>query len=146
MPTFARIGRLPNLAATLSSGFPYAKDGLIYAPNRDKRVLAALADLLARSAVTAGQLIGAHVTFDAEAAQRGSALFVGALDDLAGAADREIRRRLSAAEGVLDRAERRPAGRCARRRRGAASARLGRGLRPMGGEAATPRPRISRPA
>ena len=32
MPTFARIGRLPNLAATLSSGFPYAKGGLIYAP------------------------------------------------------------------------------------------------------------------
>jgi hypothetical protein len=81
MPAFARIGRMPDLAATLSSGFPYMDGGLIYAPNRDRRTLAALAAYLARSAVTAGRILGARVSFDAEAAQRGPALFVGALDE-----------------------------------------------------------------
>jgi len=81
MPAFARIGRMPELAATLSSGFPYADAGLVYAPSHDRRTLAALGGYLARSAVTAGRILSARVTFDAAAAERGSTVFVGALDD-----------------------------------------------------------------
>ena len=84
VPAFAHIGRLPNLAATLSSGFPYQSetDSLIFLPSRDRRALSARRRLSrphrrrfrhARSE--------RRVTFDREAAKVGSVLFFGALDD-----------------------------------------------------------------
>lgn len=83
VPNFAHIGHLPNLAATLSSGFPYqsASDGLIYAPSRDRLTLSAVGSYLARTAVVAGRPVGARITFDPAAAKKGSALFIGAFDD-----------------------------------------------------------------
>ena len=81
VPAFAHIGRLPNLAATLSSGFPYESEtSLIYAPSRDRATLSAVASYLARTASVSGRPIGARITFDREAAKRGSVLFIGALD------------------------------------------------------------------
>ena len=83
VPNFAHIGRLPNLAATLSSAFPYqtASDGVIFAPSRDRLTLSALGSYLARTAVVSGRPVGARITFDPQAAKKGSALFVGAFDD-----------------------------------------------------------------
>ena len=81
MPAFARIGRLPELSATLSSAFPYAEGGLVYAPKHDRRTLGAVGSYLARSAAASGRLVGARLTFDGEAAKAGPALFIGALDD-----------------------------------------------------------------
>jgi hypothetical protein len=82
VPAFAHIGRLPNLAATLSSGFPYqsADGGVIYTPSHDRRTLSAVAAYLARTAVVAGQPLKSRITFDRRAA-KSSALFIGALDD-----------------------------------------------------------------
>ena len=82
VPAFAHIGRLPNLAATLSSGFPYESEAsLIYAPSHDRRTLSAVASYLARTAAVSGRPLGARFTFDREAAKKGSVLFIGALDD-----------------------------------------------------------------
>ncbi len=85
VPEFAHIGRLPNLAATLSSGFPYQSesDSLIYAPSHDRRTIGAVATYLARTASVAGRPLGARITFDREAASHGSVLFIGALNDFA---------------------------------------------------------------
>jgi hypothetical protein len=83
VPPFARIGRLPDLAATLSNGFPYqsASDSLVYAPSRDRLTLSGLGTYLARTAVSARRPLGARITFDRQAARNGSALFVGAFED-----------------------------------------------------------------
>lgn len=82
MPPLARVGRMPNLAATLSSAFPYlGEDGLVFAPSHDRRTLAATASFLSRIAVVAQHPVGARFTFDREAAQRSATLAVGALDD-----------------------------------------------------------------
>jgi hypothetical protein len=82
-PDFAHIGRLPNLAATLSNGFPYQSgtDSVVYAPSRDRLTLSAVGSYLARTAVVAGRPVGARITFDPQAARNGSALFIGAFDD-----------------------------------------------------------------
>jgi hypothetical protein len=82
MPSFAHMGRMPNLAATLSNAFPYQTGGLIYAPSRDRRTLSALGSYLARTAAASGRVMGAHVTFDRDAARKDSALIVGAFEDL----------------------------------------------------------------
>ena len=83
VPAFAHIGKMPNLAATASSAFPYQRpEGtLVYVGDRDRHTLAAAATYLARSAVVAGRPVAARVTFDREATQRGSVLFIGSLDD-----------------------------------------------------------------
>jgi hypothetical protein len=82
MPPLARVGRMPNLAATLSSAFPYAgEDGVVYVPSHDRRTLAATASFLARVAVVAQRPVGARVTFDREVARRSPTLAIGALDD-----------------------------------------------------------------
>jgi len=82
MPAFAHIGRLPNLAATLSSGFPYqADDGVIYVASHDRLTLSAVGSYLARTAAVAGRPLAAHITFDRRAATKSSVLFIGALDD-----------------------------------------------------------------
>ncbi len=82
MPALARVGRMPNLSATLSSGFPYGGDaGFVYAPSHDRRTLSAMASFLARVAVVAQRPVGARVTFDRDAARGAATLAVGALDD-----------------------------------------------------------------
>ena len=82
MPALARVGHMPNLAATLSSAFPYlGEDGVVYTPSHDRRTLAATASFLARVAVVAQRPVGARVTFDREQAKRSPTLAVGALDD-----------------------------------------------------------------
>ena len=82
MPALARVGRMPNLSATLSSAFPYIDDtGFVYAPSHDRRTLSAMAGFLARVAVVAQRPLGARVTFDRKAALGAPTLAVGALDD-----------------------------------------------------------------
>jgi hypothetical protein len=82
MPALARVGRMPNLSATLSSAFPYLDDsGFVYAPSHDRRTLNAMASFLARIAVVAQRPVGARVTFDRDAARGAATLAVGALDD-----------------------------------------------------------------
>lgn len=82
MPALARVGRMPNLSATLSSGFPYLDDsGFVYVPSHDRRTLTAMAGFLARIAVVAQRPVGARVTFERDAARGASTLAVGALDD-----------------------------------------------------------------
>jgi len=82
LPAFARIGRLPSLAATLSSGFPYQSPGesWIYVATRDHLTLSAVGTYLARTAVVAGRPLAARVTFDRDVIKSGSVLFIGALD------------------------------------------------------------------
>ncbi len=83
MPSLARIARLPNLAATLTAGFPY--DGTlpaqIFLPKRDRATIAAAATFLARTAAMTRVPLKASVTFDIDKAQAGSTLFIGALND-----------------------------------------------------------------
>jgi hypothetical protein len=82
MPAFAHIGRLPNLAATLSSGFPYqTDDGVVFVASHDRRTLSAVGSYLARTAAVAGRPVAAHVTFDRRLTAKSSVLFIGALDD-----------------------------------------------------------------
>ena len=82
LPSLARIGRLPNLAATLSSGFPYQEPGesWIYVAARDRLTLSAVGTYLARTAAVAGRPLAARVTFDRDVIKSGSVLFIGALD------------------------------------------------------------------
>ena len=83
MPPLARVGRMPYLAATLSSAFPYlGDDGVVFAPSHDRRTLAAAATFLSRIAVVAQRPVGARFTFDRELARRSPTLAVGALDDV----------------------------------------------------------------
>ncbi len=82
MPAFAHIGRLPNLAATLSSGFPYqTDDGVIFVASHDRRTLSAVGAYLARTAAVAGRPMAAHISFDRRVAAKNSVLYIGALDD-----------------------------------------------------------------
>jgi hypothetical protein len=82
IPPLARVGRMPNLAATLSSAFPYlGDDGVVYLPGHDRRTLAAAGSFLARVAVAAQHPVGARLTFDREAVKLSPTLAIGALDD-----------------------------------------------------------------
>jgi hypothetical protein len=83
IPSLARIARLPNLAATLTSGFPYdgSLPSQIYLPKRDRATIAAGATFLARLATVAQAPLKASLTFDREKATAGSSLFIGALED-----------------------------------------------------------------
>ena len=58
MPQIARVGALPDLAATLGAGFRYA-DGkpLLYLPQPNRQLLASAATLAARMAVSSGKII-----------------------------------------------------------------------------------------
>ncbi len=135
VPSFAHIGRLPDLAATLSSGFPYqaGMGGLVYVPSRDRRTLSAVGSYLARTAVVSGRPLAARISFDRQAARNGSALFIGALDDFppgliqaTGVDYQALKKTWFAPERQRRRTRR------ARRRRGGAGARFEPGLRPMG--------------
>jgi len=83
VPELARIARLPNLAATLSSGFPYtqARPGHLFLAGHDSATLGAAASFLARAAALSQRPLGLHATFDAADLANGSALLFGAVKD-----------------------------------------------------------------
>ena len=83
MPSLARIARMPNLAVTLSSGFPYqgASASQIFLAKHDRPTIGAAATFLARTAFVSRQPITARVTFDRGAIGAGSVMFFGALED-----------------------------------------------------------------
>ena len=85
MPRVARIARLPNLAATAASGFPYAGGKVaakVLLAKTDPQTIAAAATFLARAAVGAQRILNtALVTHTAEI-DNASALIFGAIDDL----------------------------------------------------------------
>ena len=83
VPDLARIARMPNLAASLSSGFPYsdANPGRLFFARRDPATIAAAATFLARTAFVAQHPIGAHVTFDNTDLRTSSGFIFGALAD-----------------------------------------------------------------
>ncbi|MGH6925465.1 MAG: cellulose biosynthesis cyclic di-GMP-binding regulatory protein BcsB [Propylenella sp.] len=84
LPRVARLARMPNLAATIGAGFPYADGGraVAFIPHPDRETLAAAATLAANMAVAAGKPLDLSVSFSPPPADAGSALVVGALRDL----------------------------------------------------------------
>ena len=83
VPSLARIAKLPNLAVTMSSGFPYvgANSGRLLIGRRDNTEIAAAASFLARTAYVAGRLIEMRSTFDAADVRSSSAVIVGEFRD-----------------------------------------------------------------
>jgi hypothetical protein len=83
MPRVARIARMPNLAATLSSGFPYqdSPKAWIFLAKHDGATLGAAATFLARTAFVGRRLVNAKPTFERHDLIDGSVLFFGAMDD-----------------------------------------------------------------
>jgi hypothetical protein len=110
VPNFARIAKMPNLAVTMSSGFPYTDDRLswLYLAHHDNDTIAAAASFLSRMAFVAGHTIGAHVTFDAQNLRSGSAILFGSIEDLGAGAVRPFSlnlqnmRRAWARPGAID--------------------------------------------
>jgi len=90
VPNFARIAKMPNLAVTMSSGFPYTDDrlGWLYLAHHDNETIAAAASFLSRMAFVAGHTVGAHVTFDAQNLRSGNAILFGSIEDLGAGAMR----------------------------------------------------------
>jgi len=90
VPSFGRIAKMPNLAVTMSSGFPYtdSKPGWLYLAHHDNDTIAAAASFLSRMAFVAGHTIGLHVTFDARNLRSGSAILFGSIEDLGAGAVR----------------------------------------------------------
>ena len=83
VPELARIARLPNLAATMSSGFPYTPEhpGRLFLAGHDPATLGAAASFLARAAALSQRPLGLRATFDAADLASGSALMFGVVKD-----------------------------------------------------------------
>jgi hypothetical protein len=82
MPDFARIGRLPDLAALMGSGFPYSRAASLTAlvlNEADSDTVSAAATLLARMAVAAGRIIPFDIALPATIGER-DAIFVASSD------------------------------------------------------------------
>ena len=85
MPRVARIARLPNLAATAASGFPYADSkapAKVLLAKTDAATIAAAGAFLAREAVGAQRLLDTVMITHATDMDDSSALIFGAIDDL----------------------------------------------------------------
>lgn len=85
-PDFGRIGRLPNLAAFAASGFPYDEFRQTLAVQTavdDPATLGAAGTVLARMAVSRGQVFPTDLTQNAADLFNRSALLVGAMPFLA---------------------------------------------------------------
>ena len=85
MPRVARIARLPNLAATAASGFPYADSkapAKVLLAKTDPATIAAAGAFLAREAVGAQRLLDTVMITHANDMDDSSALIFGAIDDL----------------------------------------------------------------
>lgn len=84
MPSIARIVRMPNLAVTLSSGYPYAADprSRIVLAAHDPATIGAAATFLARAAFVSRRSLAASVALEAGDGEAGSVLIFGGLDKL----------------------------------------------------------------
>lgn len=83
MPSIARIARMPNLAITLTSAYPYqgADGARVYLAKHNRATVGAAATFLARAAYISRRPASPRVTFKREDIANGSALMFGALDD-----------------------------------------------------------------
>jgi hypothetical protein len=82
MPDFARIGRLPDLAALMGSGFPYIRatsQTALVMNEADSDTVSAAATLLARMAVVGGRMIPFDIALPATIGER-DAIFVASAD------------------------------------------------------------------
>ena len=78
IPTFARIARVPNLAAMQGTGFPYAFGGPVSViAGDDAAALANAAEILARLSFSAGRAVPVDTGGSLATAAAGNALFVG---------------------------------------------------------------------
>lgn len=85
LPRVARAENLPSLGAWASSGYPYAgtnRPVTVYMPKTDTASLGAAATLIARSAVAAGQPMNAQISLRMPDVDTGSAIVVGAINDI----------------------------------------------------------------
>lgn len=85
-PNFGRIGRLPNLAAFAASGFPYdefRQTLAVQTPVDEPATLGAASTVLARMAISRGQVFPTDLTQNAADLFNRSALLVGAMPFLA---------------------------------------------------------------
>ncbi|MEK1890125.1 MAG: cellulose biosynthesis cyclic di-GMP-binding regulatory protein BcsB [Phyllobacterium sp.] len=85
IPTFARIGTLPNLAGTSGTSFPYNRSEKplpVVMNNAGEKSLSAAATLLARMAVAAGRPIEVDPRATTNSAMNSNALFVGAIPQI----------------------------------------------------------------
>ncbi|MCT8266422.1 cellulose biosynthesis cyclic di-GMP-binding regulatory protein BcsB [Afifella sp. JA880] len=80
LPPVARIARMPNLASTLSGGFPYAKGETTaaYIPDPDADTLSAAGTLAANLAAVSGAPLNLEVAFSAPPADAGTSIVVAA--------------------------------------------------------------------
>jgi hypothetical protein len=80
IPRIARIARLPDLAVTTASGFPYerAEPATLFVANKRPLTLGAAATLLARVAVAARRPMHMRLSDDVNDLMKGSALLFGA--------------------------------------------------------------------
>lgn len=84
VPPLARLARMPDLAATIGTGFPYAAGGpsVAFIPHPDRETLGAAATLTANMALAAGRPLDLSVSFSPPPVDAASALIVGAMRDL----------------------------------------------------------------
>lgn len=85
MPTFARIGTLPNLAGMSGTSFPYNRSDKplpVVLNNGGEKSYSAAATLLARMSVAAGRPLELDPRATANSAVNSSALFVGAIPQI----------------------------------------------------------------
>lgn len=86
MPDFARIGRIPNLAAVSGTGFPYNNADYslpLIVDRAQPEAMSTAATLLARMAVSAGRLIPVDTTTSQSAVSDRNAMFVGVVQQIA---------------------------------------------------------------
>ncbi|WP_353622786.1 cellulose biosynthesis cyclic di-GMP-binding regulatory protein BcsB [Aliirhizobium terrae] len=85
MPTFARIGQIPNLAGLAGTGFPYGRgaEPLLLASGRlDADTLAATSTFMARLALSAGRLIPIEMLVSQSTIGERNVLYFGALSEM----------------------------------------------------------------
>ncbi len=85
MPTFARIGTLPNLAGLSGTSYPYGRSDKplpVVLNNEGEKSLSAAATLLARMSVAAGRPLEVDPRATANSAVNSNALFVGAIPQI----------------------------------------------------------------
>ncbi|WP_172982689.1 cellulose biosynthesis cyclic di-GMP-binding regulatory protein BcsB [Phyllobacterium sp. SYP-B3895] len=85
IPSFARIGTLPNLAGLSGTSFPYNRSSKplpVVMNNAGEKSLSAAATLLARMAVAAGRPMEVDPRATANSAMNSNALFIGAIPQI----------------------------------------------------------------
>ncbi|MBV9702998.1 MAG: cellulose biosynthesis cyclic di-GMP-binding regulatory protein BcsB, partial [Methylobacteriaceae bacterium] len=86
IPPVARMARMPSLSATTASGFPYldrVTPAKLFVPHPDSATIGAAATFLARAAVVSGAPVDVPLSFSSPGMESGSAIIVGAFNDLA---------------------------------------------------------------